>query len=120
MKRTRILLVLSALSALLGAACIIGPKHEDPEPGLDSADTGTGTAFDTARTDDTASLDVASPPDAGGEIPTVADTGAKDAASDGGDAGKDTADGDAPEADAPADILGDVPGEVIGDALGGG
>ena len=102
----RIALLLVVAVAMLGAACIIGPKHDDPAdlaipPETDGGSDASGGPFDTSAEDtsilsDTwvATPDVAKSPD--------------------GDTQSDAMDGDAPQ---------DADGASDGDALdsdGGG
>lgn len=116
------ILVCAGLLATSAAACIIGPKHEDPDtiaPGapLDGAvtDTNTGPSGETGFNADTAPAETPTPPPSDGAADTgLADTldGAADGdASDAPDA-PDAADAKDADAAEVADAVDD--GEVGG------
>jgi hypothetical protein len=102
--------------ALLGGACILGPKQDDP-----SSDNGPGTG-DSGVFVDGATNDANFPHDtSGGGV----DSSNEDTRPTGDVGASDTISSDAPpphDADvgadtAPSDIGGDVPGDVPGDAI---
>ena len=109
MRLRKDLALLASVAALVGASCIIGPKHDDPAdlaapPDTDAGADGSFGPFDTS------SSDTSSPPDTFVASPDVGKTTDGDAESDTaesdaiGDALRDAADGDAPDAPDPSDV----------------
>ena len=119
-----VLAALAALSALGSSACIIGPKHEDPESlGAPTRDTGVASdgSFAPDTTPPPADNGVADtsplPPDVssadGGPCPDGGDAGCADAAPDAGDSGDASDAGDAVDAGESGDA-------TVGDGVTGG
>lgn len=108
MTRARLLILCSAAFALGIAACVIGPKQDDPLAGSTmGTDSGTGGLDsgeeDPATRDATSGGDTLAP-NSETSVPAdtgTADTGASDAASEAGDSGAD--------ADAVSDSSPDAP-----------
>lgn len=113
---SRVLLAALALAAVSAAACVIGPKQDDPASGAPSFTMDTGTGADSGLENDdavpTTTPDSELPGDASADAPSPKDSSVFDAAGDASDA----------TSDAPSDDTADSASDAsdASDALEGG